>query len=93
MSVLEALSVGLPAVITTSNGLASDIRDSGAGRVTSSDASDLATAVGELLDPRANAVASAAAIEAVRTRFNLDHVVDQVEELYLDLIVAKSKSR
>jgi glycosyltransferase involved in cell wall biosynthesis len=81
MSVLEALSVGVPAVVTTSNGLADQIRDAGAGRVVE-DAEAIAPAVLSLLDPAANEVASAAAHQLSVREFSLPSVVDQLEQVY-----------
>jgi glycosyltransferase involved in cell wall biosynthesis len=81
MSVLEALSVGVPAVVRTSNGLAGDIRDAGAGRVVE-DAEDIAPAVLSLLDPAVNEVASAAAHELSARAFSMSSVVDQLERVY-----------
>jgi glycosyltransferase involved in cell wall biosynthesis len=85
MSVLEALSVGVPTVVTTSNGLAGDIRDAGAGRVVEN-ADAIAAAVLSLLDPAANEVASAAAHELSTRAFSLPSVVDQLERVYGGLV-------
>jgi glycosyltransferase involved in cell wall biosynthesis len=81
MSVLEALSVGVPAVVTTSNGLAGDIRAAGAGRVVE-DADGLAPAVLSLLDPAANEAASRAAHGLASRTFALPAVVDDLERVY-----------
>lgn len=81
MSVLEALSVGTPAVVTTSNGLARDIAQAGAGRVVT-DAAGLARAVRALLDPAANAAASAAARELAAKAFSMDAVLDTLLGVY-----------
>ena len=93
MSVLEALSVGLPVVITTSNGLAGDIRDSGAGQVARPHVAEIAAAVAHLLDPATNAKARTYAREAVSARFDMQRIVDQVESLYRDLTAARSNRR
>ncbi len=92
MTVLEALSVGLPVVITTSNGLAPDIRDTGAGRVAEPDVADLTVAVIDLLDPANHAAASRAALEVARTRFDLEMIVDQLESIYRDVVGAATTS-
>ncbi|MFC8272773.1 glycosyltransferase [Streptomyces sp. NPDC057271] len=81
MSVLESLSVGTPAVVTTSNGLARDIEEAGAGRVVA-DAAGLAPAVGALLDPGANDAASAAARKLAAEAFSMDAVLDTLLGVY-----------
>nr|WP_236243576.1 glycosyltransferase [Streptomyces sp. CC228A] len=81
MSVLESLSVGTPAVVTESNGLASAVRDAGAGRVVR-DASGLADAVVELLEPAEARKASAAAHALATDAFSIGAVVDDLLEVY-----------
>ncbi|MGW7428267.1 glycosyltransferase [Streptomyces sp. NPDC054861] len=81
MSVLESLSVGTPAVVTGSNGLARDIEEAGAGRVVA-DAAGLAPAVHALLDPRENDEASAAARKLAAEAFSMDAVVDTLLDVY-----------
>ncbi|QEV15682.1 glycosyltransferase [Streptomyces fradiae ATCC 10745 = DSM 40063] len=81
MSVLESLSVGTPAVVTGSNGLASAVREAGAGRVVA-DASGLAGAVLELLEPEAAVKASAAAHALAGSAFSMDAVVDGLLAVY-----------
>ncbi len=81
MSVLESLSVGTPAVVTESNGLASAVRDAGAGRVVR-DASGLADAVVELLEPVEARKASAAAHALATDAFSIGAVVDDLLDVY-----------
>ncbi|OEJ98152.1 glycosyltransferase [Streptomyces thermolilacinus] len=81
MSVLESLSVGTPAVVTESNGLASAVREAGAGRVVA-DASGLAGAVLELLEPEVAEKASAAAHALAGSAFSMDAVVDELLAVY-----------
>jgi len=81
MSVLEALSVGVPTVVTTTNGLAADIRDAGAGRVVDG-ADGIAPAVLSLLDPAVNEPASRAAHELSTRAFSLSAVVDSLRSTY-----------
>jgi glycosyltransferase involved in cell wall biosynthesis len=81
MSVLEALSVGVPTVVTTSNGLAADIGRAGAGRVVAG-ADELAGAVLQLLDPAANDAASRAAHELSSRSFSLSAVTDTLQDVY-----------
>jgi glycosyltransferase involved in cell wall biosynthesis len=81
MSVLEALSVGTPPVVTGSNGLAAEISRTGAGRVVGG-ADGIAPAVLELLDAGAGQAASQAAWELSRTSFSMDAVVDELRRIY-----------
>ncbi|WP_406112885.1 glycosyltransferase [Streptomyces sp. NBC_01014] len=81
MSVLEALSVGTPAVVTASNGLARDIADASAGRVVDG-AAGLAPAVRELLDPAVNEKASAAARKLAAEAFSMEAVLDTLLAVY-----------
>lgn len=84
MSVLESLSVGTPAVVTTSNGLAKDIARSGAGRVVTG-AGGLAAAVRDLLDPATHRAASRAALELAADSFSMDSVLDTLLGVYAGL--------
>ncbi|MEU6883298.1 glycosyltransferase [Streptomyces sp. NPDC046712] len=81
MSVLEALSVGTPAVVTASNGLARDIEEAGAGRVVT-DATGLAPAVIALLDRHANDSASVAARKLATEAFSMEAVLDTLLGVY-----------
>ncbi len=87
VSVLEAMSVGLPVVVARTGGLSPDVAAAGAGRVVDSRAdADNGDVVGravlELLDPAANAAASEAAWRLVQERFTIDTVVDSLLEVY-----------
>jgi glycosyltransferase involved in cell wall biosynthesis len=81
MSVLEALSVGVPTVVTTSNGLAGDIQQAGAGRVVGGP-DQLAGAVLSLLEPGANETASRAAHQLSVRSFSLSAVTDTLQDVY-----------
>jgi glycosyltransferase involved in cell wall biosynthesis len=81
MSVLEALSVGVPTVVTTSNGLAGDIQQAGAGRVVGGP-DQLAGAVLSLLEPDANETASRAAHQLSVRSFSLSAVTDTLQDVY-----------
>jgi glycosyltransferase involved in cell wall biosynthesis len=87
MSLLESMSVGVPVVVRESNGLASDIERTGAGRVVQ-DASGLAAAVLDLLEPEVNRAASEAAWRLVRDELSLDAVLDTLQAVYRDATAA-----
>ncbi|RBM19076.1 glycosyltransferase [Streptomyces sp. PT12] len=92
VSVLEAMSVGTPVVVTETTGLAPDVARAGAGRVIP-DGSAVASAVLELLDPAANEKASVAAFELVRERFTLGVVLDALERVYAQVRGAGTTAR
>ncbi|NUP43184.1 MAG: glycosyltransferase [Streptomyces sp.] len=96
VSVLEALSVGLPVVVARTGGLSPDVEAAGAGRVTASlpDADNgplVARAVLELLEPGANERASLAARQLVHDRFSIDAVVDTLLGVYADVTAARAR--
>jgi glycosyltransferase involved in cell wall biosynthesis len=87
VSILEAMSVGLPVVVTRTGGLSPDVEAAGAGRITDSDPdADNGPLVGqailELLDPAANAEASQAAWQLIHDRFSIGAVVDDLLGVY-----------
>jgi glycosyltransferase involved in cell wall biosynthesis len=87
VSLLEAMSVGLPVVAAATGGLSPDIEAAGAGVITPSrpdadNGSLVAAAILELLDPEANAAASRAAWRLVRDRFSIDAVVAELLGVY-----------
>ncbi|MGG8407648.1 glycosyltransferase [Streptomyces sp. 12297] len=85
MSVLEALSVGVPAVVTHSNGLAKDIAAAGAGRAVEPGPEGVAAAVLELLDEDANRAASGAARKLAEASYSMDAVLDTLLATYESL--------
>ncbi|MCX5404506.1 glycosyltransferase [Streptomyces sp. NBC_00335] len=82
MSVLEALSVGVPSVVTHSNGLARDIARAGAGAAVEPGPAGVAEAILSLLDPAGNATASKAARELASSAFSMDAVLDTLLPVY-----------
>ncbi|MGP3979557.1 glycosyltransferase [Streptomyces sp. KR80] len=87
VSVLEAMSVGLPVVVTKTGGLSADVEAAGAGRVVdSSPDRDNGPLVGqailELLDPAANKQTSEAAWQLIREQFSIERVVDTLQDVY-----------
>ncbi|NJP99659.1 glycosyltransferase [Streptomyces zingiberis] len=91
VSILEAMSVGLPVVVTRTGGLSPDVAAAGAGRVVDSrpDADNgplVGQAILELLDPAANAEASDAAWNLIRDKFSIDAVVEDLHGLYEEVV-------
>ncbi len=82
MSVLEALAVGVPPVVTHSNGLARDIAAAGAGHAVDPGPAGVASAILSLLDPTANAAASSAARKLAGESFSMDAVLDTLLPVY-----------
>ncbi len=98
VSVLEAMSVGLPVVVTRTGGLSPDVAAAGAGRVVDSrpDADNgelVGQAVLELLDPAANAEASAAAHRLIQDSFTIEGVVDTLQGVYERVLTARGPRR
>ncbi|MFB7882580.1 glycosyltransferase [Microbacterium sp. NPDC056057] len=83
MSVLEAMSVGLPVVITETCGLAPFVRDHGAGIVTDGTVDGLADALRTLLtDPALAAATGARGRDAVRSECNMAAIAERLESFY-----------
>lgn len=95
VSILEAMSVGVPVVVTATGGLSPDVAAAGAGRITNSDPGAdngplVADAVLELLEPAANEKASEAAWQLIRDRFSISAVVDTLLGIYDEVRVRAS---
>ncbi|MEV0784558.1 glycosyltransferase [Streptomyces sp. NPDC050423] len=98
VSVLEAMSVGTPVVITRTCGLGPDVARTGAGRVIDSRPGDdaanarkVARAVLELLEPKANAEAGQAAWELVGEHFTIDVVTRTLRRTYENVVRRKRR--
>ncbi|MEU8504512.1 glycosyltransferase [Streptomyces brevispora] len=98
VSVLEAMSVGTPVVITRTCGLGPDVAKAGAGRVIDSrvgedaaNARKVARAVLELLEPKANAEAGQAAWELVGDHFTIDAVTRTLRRTYENVVRRKRR--
>ncbi|MBT2588233.1 PqqD family peptide modification chaperone [Arthrobacter sp. ISL-95] len=86
MSVLEAMSVGVPVIVTDSCGLAPFIAESGAGIVANSSVEALSAAMRRFVEePGLRASAAAAAVELARERFSMYAVTSQLEDVYQSL--------
>lgn len=98
VSVLEAMSVGTPAVVTRTCGLAPDVARAGAGRVIDSrvgedagNAHKVAEAILELLEPAANEAAGRAAWDLVGEHFTIDVVTDTLRRTYEDVVRRRAR--
>ena len=84
MSVLEALSLGKPCVVTTSCGLAPSIESAGAGAVVDETLESLVSRVSQLLsDEDHRRQAGIQALTLARTQFGMDKLVERLEQLYI----------
>lgn len=89
MSLLEALSVGLPSVCTTSCGIAGVLKSRGAALVTDGSAQKLADAVRTLLtNQEVYAKMSQSATQSVTEYFSIEAVVADLEIVYLSAVNA-----
>jgi glycosyltransferase involved in cell wall biosynthesis len=86
MSVLEAMSVGLPVVVTDTCGLAPIIEETGSGIVVGSDLESLTEAVRRILDtPSLATTMGANAFRAASERMSMSSVADILERTYQDI--------
>ncbi|OKJ35703.1 glycosyltransferase [Streptomyces sp. CB01580] len=98
VSVLEAMSVGTPVVITRTCGLAPDVARAGAGRVIDSrvgedaeNASKVAGAILELLEPGTGARAGLAARRLVEEHFTIEAVTRALRRTYEDVVRGRAR--
>jgi len=81
--VLEAMAVGMPAIVTPEVGLAADVESAGAGIVTSNLPEPLAAAIRRLLgDEGARATMGERGRALVQSRFTWDRVAAEMERHY-----------
>ena len=85
-TIVEAMSVGVPVVITESCGLARTVAESNSGIVVNANPGDLARAVIELLDPKRNLEAGQQALQTSRNNFSLDEVAADLCRIYEDVL-------
>ncbi|MDX6222851.1 MAG: hypothetical protein QOD91_1905, partial [Frankiales bacterium] len=91
MTVVEALSVGTPTVVTDSCGIGADLAARGAVTVSPPAASQLADAVYALLtDPAKRQAMGEAGRQAVRDAYGIEAVVDQLEAAYESAMASRS---
>ncbi|WP_031088557.1 glycosyltransferase [Streptomyces sp. NRRL WC-3549] len=100
VSVLEAMSVGTPVVITRTCGLAPDVAAAGAGRVVDSrvgedaaNAAGVARAVLELLEPGEAEKAGRAAWDLVNGHFTIETVTRTLRRTYEDVVRRRRPGR
>lgn len=87
MSVLEAMSVGRPVVVTESCGLAPAVREHGCGVVVDESPEALVDAVRRLLaEPGSLARLGRGAAAAARQHFDMQAVTDTLESIYVDAV-------
>lgn len=84
MSVLEAMSTGLPVIVTDTCGLASFVTENDAGTVISDSVSDLVGAMRELIaDPDRASIIGGRGRRAVREKRSMAAIARRLEQLYL----------
>lgn len=89
MSVLEAMSVGRPVVVSDVCGLAPAVRENGCGLVVEPTYDALLTALRTLLDdPAELAAAGARAARTAREVFGMPAIVDELESVYREAVAA-----
>jgi glycosyltransferase involved in cell wall biosynthesis len=90
MSLLEALSLGIPSVCTSSCGLAEELGRRNAALVTDGSVEELAAAIETLVtDAEAWRAVSNNALEAVREVYGMASVADRLEQAYNGAIAAQ----
>ncbi|EKA61952.1 glycosyltransferase [Janibacter hoylei PVAS-1] len=83
MTVVEAMSVGLPTVVMSDCGLAGAVAETGGEVVTGLEAQPLADAMSRLLaDPQRRATAGAAGVAWVREHVTMESVVERLLDAY-----------
>ncbi|MDQ0734046.1 glycosyltransferase [Arthrobacter agilis] len=93
MSVLEALSLGLPVVVGRSCGLAERVRANGCGTVFDESLNGLTEAVAEYLaDQGKRNSAGIRAQQIVKQCFSMNAVADELQVAYEMLVVGRSRS-
>ena len=91
MSVLEAMSLGKPVVVTESCGLAASVLDSGSGTVSNGSLQSLIDSVQALLgNPSFLETAGRRAAACARLEFGMEGVADQLERSYASSIRASA---
>ena len=88
--VLEAMAAGLPVAVTPEVGLASRVREHGAGVVTAGDPQSLAQALRQLLaDPEARLVMGLRGTEAAARHFSWPAIAGRMEQVYEEVLAGR----
>lgn len=83
MSLLEALSCGLPSVCTDSTGISAELKEAKAAVVTNGTVADLTNAVDRVLrDPELATTLRNNALNIVKARYSIRAIAAQLEEIY-----------
>ena len=83
VAVAEAMSYGLPVVISDQVGLAPDVRAAGAGEVVGAkDAAGIGLALDRLSDPEVRARVGAAGRRLIQAEFSMETMAGRLNELY-----------
>ena len=94
MSLLEALSLGIPSVCTESCGLAAELKHRQAAVVSAPDVESLASAVRSLLDSAdERRRLSDAAVQVTRDVFSITHICDVLEHAYAEAVRGEERRR
>ena len=94
MTVLEALSLGVPTVLTESCGIARELASHRAAVVTDGSAKSLAQAVDEITSDAAHAAQlRAAGRQAIKEYFSADSVLERLLPIYHDVVGSDSDHR
>jgi len=94
MTLLEAMSLGLPCVCTDSCGISAELRETGAAVVTDGSAENMAAAVRELLRDGGRRRALGRRARAVAQRlYSVTGVADRLEEIYSSVVGQASPLR
>jgi glycosyltransferase involved in cell wall biosynthesis len=86
LAAVEALAAGVPVVLSAGAGIANDVVQAGAGLVISPDASEIARAIGRILNDRDLARGLAGRAQTfVRSHYRADAVAAQLVKLYAEI--------
>jgi len=91
MSLLEAMSLALPAIITDSTGVSAAFERAGAAEVTDGSPGAMASALGQVLaSPSAWQTRSSRARQEIAEHYRVDAVAHQLEQLYVSAMHRES---
>lgn len=86
MSILEAMSVGVPVVVSEPNGIAAHIQDSGSGYVVDQTEGQLKSAISKILsNDEIHKTMAIQALSLVRSRYSAESVAHELIGVYRDV--------